>query len=112
MVTICDLKHMAKKEISILPDERIESKIYYLRGKKVMIDRDLADLYGVETRILNQAVQRNRSRFPEDFMFRLTKQEIEILRSQIVILNGIDLHARFFAARFYRTRRSDVVERS
>jgi len=60
----------------------IRQKIYEIRGQKVMLDFDLADLYGVETRILNQAVKRNIERFPEDFMFRLT--EAESMRSQIV----------------------------
>ena len=58
----------------------IQSKIYEIRGQKVMLDRDLARLYGVETRVLNQAVQRNINRFPEDFMFQLTKEEAEFLR--------------------------------
>lgn len=80
-----------ENKISILPDERIETKIFLIRGRKVMIDRDLAELYGVETRALNQAVKRNIERFPEEFMFQLNKQEVEIwqsqsLRSQIVIL--------------------------
>jgi hypothetical protein len=69
--------------------EAIQSLIYALRGYRVMLDRDLADLYGVETRALNQAVQRNRSRFPEDFMFRLTLEEgkaVMALRSQNVTL--------------------------
>jgi len=55
--------------------ERIENKILLIRGQKVMIDKDLAELYGVRTKVLNQAVRRNVERFPEDFMFRLTKQE-------------------------------------
>ena len=55
-----------------------------------MIDRDLAELYGVETKVLNQAVKRNRKRFPEDFMFQLTKQEAEIWKSQIVISNSTE----------------------
>lgn len=62
----------------------IQSKIYEIRGHKVMLDRDLAEMYGVETRTLNQAVKRNIDRFPEDFMFQLTKEES--LRSQIVTL--------------------------
>lgn len=57
--------------------EKIESKIYFIRGQKVMIDYDLAALYGVSTKVLNQAVKRNINRFPEDFMFRLTRQEKE-----------------------------------
>ncbi len=64
--------------------ENIESNIYLIRGQKVMIDRDLAELYGVETKVLLQAVKRNTERFPEDFMFLLTEQEFEILRSQFV----------------------------
>lgn len=63
----------------------IQSKIHEIRGQRVMLDRDLAEMYGVETRALNQAVKRNIDRFPEDFMFQLTKEEC--LRSQIVILN-------------------------
>ena len=64
--------------------ENIINKIYVFRGVKVMLDRDLADLYGVETRVLNQSVQRNKDRFPPDFMFQLTALELEILKSQIV----------------------------
>ena len=64
---------------------RIQSLIYEIRGYKVMVDRDLAKLYGVETKVLNQAVKRNIKRFPEDFMFQLTHEEC--LRSQIVTLN-------------------------
>ena len=71
----------------IVPQEIIETKIILIRGKKVMLDKDLAPLYGVETRALNQAVRRNIARFPEDFMFQLTKEETEnLLRSQFVPL--------------------------
>ena len=63
----------------------VERKIYLIRGHKVMIDIDLAELYRVPTRVLNQQVQRNRKRFPEDFMFQLNKEEAENLRSQFVI---------------------------
>jgi hypothetical protein len=62
----------------------IETKIYEVRGMKVMLDSDLAKLYEVETKVLNQAVKRNSKRFPSDFMFQLTKSELELLRSQIV----------------------------
>ena len=62
----------------------IENKIFVIRNQKVMIDRDLAELYGVETKKLNQAVKRNSTRFPENFMFQLTKEEWLNLRSQIV----------------------------
>ena len=60
----------------MITDETVVNKIYLIRGKKVMIDRDLAEMYRVETKVLNQAVKRNEKRFPEDFMFQLTKQEI------------------------------------
>lgn len=63
----------------------IERKIYLIRGQKVMLDSDLAELYGVPTSQFNQAVKRNRKRFPNDFMFQLTKSEAESLRSQFVI---------------------------
>ena len=62
----------------------IRSKIYEIRGQRVMLDFDLAEMYGVETRALNQAVKRNIERFPEDFMFQLTKGESEILTNQIL----------------------------
>lgn len=65
-----------------IPDEIIMNKIYFFRGQKVMIDRDLAELYQVETRRLNEQVKRNAKRFPEDFMFQLNEKEFEILKSQ------------------------------
>jgi len=71
----------------LLPIERIERSILLIRGQKVMLDRDLARLYGVETRALNQAVRRNIDRFPADFMFRLTREEIMRI-SQAVISSG------------------------
>lgn len=72
---------------SIRSQEIIERKIYLIRGKKVMLDRDLAELYGVLTKVLNQAVKRNLERFPDDFMFRLTKDETQNWKSQIVTSN-------------------------
>ena len=60
---------------AIVPVERIERFIYVIRGQKVMLDNDLAELYGVETKVLNQAVKRNLARFPDDFMFRLNDKE-------------------------------------
>jgi hypothetical protein len=69
---------------ALIPPERIDQAIIVLRGQKVMLDQDLAALYGVTTKALNQAVQRNLGRFPEDFMFRLTTDEAETMRSQIV----------------------------
>lgn len=59
-----------------IPNERLEKAIFLIRGEKVMLDRDLAELYGVETRVLNQGVRRNLERFPSDFMFELTRDEI------------------------------------
>jgi phage regulator Rha-like protein len=73
---------------SIIPAELIENKIYLIRGKKVMLDSDLAELYDVETFNLNKAVKRNISRFPEDFMFQLTKEETGSLTFQIGISKG------------------------
>ena len=72
---------MTNTDITIT--EIIENRIFTIRGLKVMIDKDLAELYGVETKRLNEAVKRNIKRFPEDFMFQLTKEEWQILRSQI-----------------------------
>lgn len=72
----------------------IQSKIYEIRGQKVMLDRDLAEMYGVETRALNQAVKRNIDRFPEDFMFQITDEELENWKSQIVISNSIKMGLR------------------
>ncbi|MBZ4671774.1 ORF6N domain-containing protein [Deferribacterales bacterium Es71-Z0220] len=69
----------------IIQIEDIKTQIHTIRGVQVMLDSDLANLYGVEVRVLNQAVKRNKERFPEDFMFQLTKEEYEALRSQIVI---------------------------
>ena len=72
---------------AIQPVEQIERLILSIRGKQVILDRDLARLYGVETKRLNQQVQRNLERFPEDFMFQLTKEEAELSRSQFATLN-------------------------
>ncbi|WP_293300908.1 ORF6N domain-containing protein [Pedobacter sp. UBA4863] len=80
---------MSKKEIistsPIIPDEIVMNQIYLVRGQKVMLDRDLAALYGVETRVLKQAVRRNLDRFPEDFMFEITEGELDEMVSQSVI---------------------------
>lgn len=72
------------KKPSVIPDEVIASKIYLIRGQKVMLDKDLAELYETETKVLKQAVKRNIDIFPEHFMFQLTNQEFTILRSQTV----------------------------
>jgi len=78
-----------EKEITstIIPNEVIINKIYLIRGIKVMLDSDLAELYGVETKRLKEQVRRNIERFPEHFMFELTEKENEVIRSQIVTLN-------------------------
>ncbi|MBP1696769.1 MAG: DNA-binding protein [Deltaproteobacteria bacterium] len=75
------------KDVALVPLERIERSILLIRGQKVMLDRDLAQLYGVETRALNQAVRRNIDRFPADFMFHLTREEI-LRISQFVTSSG------------------------
>jgi hypothetical protein len=76
-----------KESKSVVPVERIASRIYLIREQKVMLDQDLAELYEVETRTLVQAVKRNPDRFPDDFMFQLSKAEFENLRSQFVTSN-------------------------
>ena len=78
----CPDKIISMEHPSPIPLDRIESLIYFLRGEKVMLDSDLAELYGVETKALNRAVTRNIERFPKDFMFRLTPAEAETLRYQ------------------------------
>jgi hypothetical protein len=103
----------------------IERRIYLIRGQKVMIDVDLAELYDVPTYRLNEAVKRNRTRFPSDFMFQLNKKEAESLRSQFAISNTSygSLRPQFatsntgrwsslFAVRLYRARCRDVEERT
>lgn len=71
---------------SLILQQRIENKIFIIRGKKVMLDRDLAELYGVSTKQLNQQVKRNIKRFPDDFMLQLSEEEMKFLRSQFVTL--------------------------
>jgi hypothetical protein len=88
-------------EPSLVPAERIEKAILLIRGKKVMLDADLASLYAVETRVLVQAVRRNLGRFPEDFMFQLSKEEVDFLRSQIVTLKrGRGQHSKYLPYAF------------
>ena len=75
---------MAKKQLQeLVAEQKVLNKIYVIRGEKVMIDQDLAEMYGVETKQLKRHVKRNIERFPKDFMFQLTKKEFENLRSQI-----------------------------
>ena len=84
---------------SALPIELIASKIHLIRGQKVMLDRDLAELYGVQTKVLKQAVRRNIDRFPSDFMFELTDNEQKSLRSQIVTLKK-GQHSKYLSFAF------------
>ena len=74
--------------------QTIESKIFTIRNVQVMLDKDLAELYGVETKRINEQVKRNSERFPEQFCFQLTKEEVEILRSQTATLNTENLFLR------------------
>ena len=74
----------SRKSGVVIPMEQIEHAIFLIRGQKVMLDSNLAEIYGVATKVLIQAVKRNEDRFPDDFMFQLTEQELNILRSQIV----------------------------
>ena len=78
----------------LLVENKVESLIQVIRGQQVMLDRDLAELYGVETRRLNEQVKRNIERFPEDFMFQLTKEEFENWKSQFATSNSIVMGAR------------------
>jgi hypothetical protein len=80
---------------AIVPVEQIERAILLIRGQKVMLDRDLADLYGVETKHLKQAVKRNVERFPDDFMFQLTREELENWRSQFVTSKADKMGLRY-----------------
>ncbi|WP_130854982.1 ORF6N domain-containing protein [Olivibacter jilunii] len=88
-------KTKPSNESLIIPEEVVMNQIYYIRDQKVMLDRDLADLYGAETKVLNQAVRRNIDRFPEDFMFELSLKEYESLRSQFVTLKTRGAHSKY-----------------
>jgi len=86
---------MEKKNLQyVIPVTLVASKIYIVRNKKIMLDRDLADLYEVETRVLNQAVNRNIERFPKEFMSQLTSEEFDILKSQIVTSSWGGVHGK------------------
>jgi len=90
------LENMAKKQSAIaIPEEIIMSKIYEIRGEKIMIDRDLAELYQVETKRLKEAVRRNINRFPEDFMFEMTKDEFENWRTQFATSKSEKMGLRY-----------------
>lgn len=81
---------MSKELSGLVPDDIIMSRIYYIREQKVMLDHDLAELYGVQTKQLKRQVARNMERFPPDFMFQLTKEELEALRRQFGTFNGLN----------------------
>ncbi len=98
---------MSSDKVAIL-DEIILQKIYVIRGKKVMLDKDLAIPYGVSTKALKQQVKRNIEPFPEDFMFLLTKEEFNDLRSQIVTSSWGG--TRYMPIGIYRTRRCHAFE--
>jgi len=86
-ITICDLKFI-QKELTMpqtLPEIQVDNLILEIRGQKVILDADLAQLYGVQTMRLNEQIKRNIERFPEDFMFQLTKEEFQNLKSQFAI---------------------------
>jgi len=96
--------------LTLIPDEKIIGKIYLIRNRKVMLDSDLAILYGVETGVLNQAVKRNIKRFPADFMFKLTREEMKIWKSQIVISNyDLSLKSQFVTLKKGRGQHSKYL---
>ena len=86
---------MSKIDLPVIPDEIIIDRIYFVRNQKVMIDRDLAILFGIETKVLKQSVKRNIERFPTDFMFEMTKEELDNWRSQIVTSNSEKMGLRY-----------------
>jgi S-adenosylmethionine synthetase len=82
-------------KISIIPDDTVSTKIYFIRNQKVMLDRDLAMLYGIETKRLKEQVKRNRDRFPNDFMFVLSNEEFQNWRSQFATSNSENMGLRY-----------------
>lgn len=86
---------MSKENLPSIPDEVIVSKIYLIRRQKVMLDRDLAELFGIATKVLKQAVKRNIKRFPIDFMFELTDDEFQYWRSQFVTSKSDSIGLRY-----------------
>jgi hypothetical protein len=92
---------MNNKAIIPLDTDAIRTKIHFVLGQQIMLDNDLAEIYGVETRVFNQAVKRNSERFPKSFCFQLTEKEFNNLRSQIVILKktGRGQHRRYLPFR-------------
>ncbi|WP_234859481.1 ORF6N domain-containing protein [Aquimarina aquimarini] len=96
------------EEITI-PNEIITSKIYLIRDQKVMLDRDLAELYGVETKRLKESVRRNTERFPEDFMFEMTKNEFQNWRTQFATSKTDQKVLRYAPFLFYGARSNHVI---
>ena len=97
-------------EIELVATEQITEKIYLLRGAKVMLDKDLATLYRVETKYLKQSVRRNINRFPDDFMFELSKEEFADLKSQIANADSEKKSLRYSPHGLYRTRRCHAFQ--
>jgi len=94
----------------MISEEMISNKIYFIRNQKVMLDRDLAALYGIETKRLKEQVRRNSSRFPEDFMFELSNEEFANWRSQIATSNSDKMGFAIYTNGVYRTWSTNVVE--
>ena len=103
---------LVSKRVIVLKPENVAQLVFFMRGEKVMFDGDLAMLYGVEVRSLNQAVARNRKRFPADFAFQLTDDELAALRSQIVTSNTGRGGRRYLPLRLYRTGSRDAFQRA
>ena len=98
------------QQLSLIAQEMIEQKIFIIRGKKTMLDKDLAELYAVPTGALMQAVKRNIQRFPFDFMFQLTQQEFTTLKSHFVISKGRGRYSQTTLC-LYRTRNPYALRR-
>ena len=96
---------------SLIPQETVESKIFFLRNEKIMLDNDLALLYNVETKQLKRAVNRNLERFPDDFMFKLTREEYKVLRCQFGTLKR-GRHAKYLPFCLLRTRYRNALKRA
>src|ERR1017187_8442435 len=98
-----------KSKPTEITEESVFRKIYLIRGHKVMLDADLAELYEVETKVLKQAVRRNIERFPDDFMFELTKKEWDSLRSQFGTSNDESLRSQFVTLKEDKPSRSQIA---
>src|SRR5687767_7651451 len=100
-----------KRDLARIAPTEVEKTILFLRGQRVILDSSLAEFYGVPTKVVNQAVRRNRKRFPSDFAFRLTQQEFTDLRSQIVTSNVGRGGQRLRSIRLHRARRRHALRR-